>query len=277
MEITPQPEQNIIRKLFSRFKGKDFEKNIYIVSIISSVITLGIFWLYLYVNIANGYQARGNETLAFLIMSMIAWVGLFIPTAILFFFDKKKAILPSLPFALIIIFFLGSAIALIDQKTGIAIVDPYRKFAEWSYNTIKRIQDPNAIFKREAVFKRGYNITPTIGPLPEYDAKIIYPNGDEILCSNKDTEIKWSVPTNMDIVTIFIMSPTLRSRIGIFKATNNELASPGDGDIPWNMKDDTGSTIPAGEAYKIYIEGKYGDKIIKDTSDKSFSIINCEG
>ncbi len=278
MESTKQPttiKENILLIL----KGKNIEKKLFITSIISSLITLGIFWFYLYMNIANGYQAKGDETLAFLIMAMIAWVGLFVPTAILFFYDAKKAIFPSIPFALIILFFLGSAIALIDQKTGFLIVNPYREFAVWSYNSIKNGSDTN--------LNNNNQYTPTVPPLENEvpvvtqkilpEAKILYPNGDEILCSNRDSEIKWSVPSDMDIISVYVTSPTLKYRVGLFKATNNELNTHGEGDIPWNLKDEDGNTIHVGETYKIFIVGKYLGRILSDESDKSFSIISCEG
>ncbi len=136
MEVPRPPILNGGQNLIPTPKKKISEKVLFLGSIFASLLSLVIFWLYLYINIANGAQSKGEDTLIFLTIAIIIWVVLCIPTVVLFFYNWKKATISFLPFVLVILFFVGSAIAMFDYRIGATLISPYRNFALWSTKTI---------------------------------------------------------------------------------------------------------------------------------------------
>lgn len=115
--------------------------------------------------------------------------------------------------------------------------------------------------------------------LPNNNAKYVKltkPNGKEIICLGKKTEIAWE-SNGIDLVGIRVQDVQMNGTrfyyidLNSLPATSDESGESGKGTAVWNVKD-----IPAGSGYKLEIMGLGADSNIKDTSDSYITIANCE-
>lgn len=101
--------------------------------------------------------------------------------------------------------------------------------------------------------------------------RLISPNGGEQLCLGEEYEIKWKNPTDMKFVNVFIREGNTTRKIGTYPANFNETGEKGYGSAIWK------ANTKEGYIYEVIVNSDYNARLVSDTSDDVFSIVNCQG
>ena len=128
---------------------------------------------------------------------------------------------------------------------------------------------------KEPLYQEGSGTEPT--EQSERYVRIISPNGGESVCLGGKFNIRWE-SKGVETVSLRLIGETMGTSVYYYigmnsvPATYNDYGTPGEGFVPWEVKN-----VPEGQGYKIEIESAdFGPKV-KDESDKVFTILSCKG